>query len=688
MNWNSLRSAWKLAAAAVVVTGAFCGQARAVNNVNSFWLFEGATTTNTAGQTPPNQPFSPEIGFSGEATGFHSDATTVWSTPAGNGSTKSLSSNTWNVGDYYQFRADNSSGNSNFGLQFDQISSTSGPKNFQISYSTNGTTWIDLPGGAYSVQPNANPSWSGNGVVAPTGLDTYLFDLRSITALNTATDIYVRMTAASPLVAAQLGQTFNNVGANSGTNRIDNVGIFYNFNPSVATTSEPSIMIKQPFAAPVLPITGDVVIGLGSGRTSTTLELVRGTVTPGGATRPAPLSPWTTQNFTRFVKFDNLGGAAHNVHGNLLAVDPGSSATSGGNIYSYATQGTQPLPAPQLLATTNTGSGAATRLGGLSVSPDNTKIALAGFDTGKVLVYDYTAGNGLGTGTPSLNGLRQSAAILGTGANYSAGSQQGTAWKDNNTVLAFAGDGKLYTVDATTMANTQVANVGIATGLQSSTALAYNPTVSPLIYATYSTFSGASGTPPNTTTNKLYIFDPAASYADLTGGGLDFSTSAPNTIRDIALDASGNLVFVTNAPTSSTGNARLEYVTAADLAAKNPNSSVDWFNDDIFQTQPGFTGLDIGFAPPAGITGDYNNDGKVDAGDYVTWRKAQGTTNALANDPVGGTIGTAQYNNWRANFGKPPGAGSGLDGASVPEPASMGLLLIGLAAFGWRRREG
>jgi hypothetical protein len=513
------------------------------------------------------------------------------------------------------------------------------------------------------------------------GLDTYLFDLRPITALNTATDIYVRLTAASPLVAAQMGST----AAGTGTDRVDNVGIFYNFNPSVATTSEPSIMIKQPFAAPVLPITGDVVIGLGSGRSTTTLELVRGTLTPGGATRPAPLSPWTTQNFTRFVKFDNLGGTAHNVHGNLLAVDPGGSATNGGNIYSYATQGTQPLPAPQLLATTNTASGAATRLGGLSVSPDNTKIALAGFDTGKVLVYDYTAGNGLGTGTPSLSGLRQSAAILGTGSNYSSGSQQGTVWKDSNTVLAFAGDGKLYTVDATSMANTQVADVTIATTAQSSTALAYNPAVSPYVYASYSSFVGS---PSNTTTNKLYIFDPAASYADLTGGGLDFSTSAPNTIRDIALDASGNLVFVTNAPTSSTGNARLEYVTAADLAAKTANSSVDWFNDDIFQSQPGFTGLDIGFAPPAGITGDYNNDGKVDAGDYVTWKKAQGTTNVLANDPVGGTIGNAQYNNWRANFGKPPGAGSSLDGASVPEPASAVLLLIGLAAFGARRRNG
>ena len=117
---------------------------------------------------------------------------------------------------------------------------------------------------------------------------------------------------------------------------------------------------------------------------------------------------------------------------------------------------------------------------------------------------------------------------------------------------------------------------------------------------------------------------------------------------------------------------------------------VNWYDDEVFQSQPGFTGLDIGMAPPVspGITGDYNNDGKVDAGDYVTWKKAQGTTNVLANDPVGGTIGTAQYNNWRANFGKPPGAGSGLDGASVPEPASAVLLLIGLAAFGSRRREG
>jgi hypothetical protein len=195
-----------------------------------------------------------------------------------------------------------------------------------------------------------------------------------------------------------------------------------------------------------------------------------------------------------------------------------------------------------------------------------------------------------------------------------------------------------------------------------------------------------SGFASSTTKNTLFVLDPSGgAYTDLTGGGIDFSTSA-NAVRDMALDANGNLFLVTN---SSPG--RLEYIPGVTTPGSiTANSSVNWYDDEVFQFQPGFTGMDIGMAAPVppGLTGDYNNDGKVDAGDYVTWRKAQGTTNVLANDPVGGTIGTAQYNNWRANFGKPPGAGSSLGGAAVPEPASIGLLLIGFAAFGWRRREG
>ena len=88
----------------------------------------------------------------------------------------------------------------------------------------------------------------------------------------------------------------------------------------------------------------------------------------------------------------------------------------------------------------------------------------------------------------------------------------------------------------------------------------------------------------------------------------------------------------------------------------------------------------------AGLVGDYNNNGTVDAADYVVWRKYQGTTHVLPNDPTGGTIGAAQYTTWRANFGKPPGNGSGTTvSAAVPEPATPVLLM--LAAAGWYLRR-
>jgi hypothetical protein len=88
-------------------------------------------------------------------------------------------------------------------------------------------------------------------------------------------------------------------------------------------------------------------------------------------------------------------------------------------------------------------------------------------------------------------------------------------------------------------------------------------------------------------------------------------------------------------------------------------------------------------APVAGLPGDFNNDSKVDAADYVMWRKNNNTNNALANDGGLGTpIGPAHYNLWRQNFGNPPGAGSGdgLGDSAVPEPAA--LLLGALALFG------
>jgi hypothetical protein len=68
---------------------------------------------------------------------------------------------------------------------------------------------------------------------------------------------------------------------------------------------------------------------------------------------------------------------------------------------------------------------------------------------------------------------------------------------------------------------------------------------------------------------------------------------------------------------------------------------------------------------PPELAGDFNDDGKVDAADYVLWRKNP--------DAFGGPGG---YGTWRADFGKPPGSGSAVGGPdNVPEPASGWLLL-------------
>ena len=90
----------------------------------------------------------------------------------------------------------------------------------------------------------------------------------------------------------------------------------------------------------------------------------------------------------------------------------------------------------------------------------------------------------------------------------------------------------------------------------------------------------------------------------------------------------------------------------------------------------------------ASLLGDFNSDGKVDAGDYATWRKNNNTNNALANDNGLGTpVGANHYALWRANFGNPPGSGSGVlgEGGAVPEPSSALLLILSSVALCGRR---
>jgi hypothetical protein len=99
--------------------------------------------------------------------------------------------------------------------------------------------------------------------------------------------------------------------------------------------------------------------------------------------------------------------------------------------------------------------------------------------------------------------------------------------------------------------------------------------------------------------------------------------------------------------------------------------------------------LVLDLAPePGTLDGDYNDDGKVDAADYVVWRQYAGTSLPLPNDPHGGEIGQLQFDTWKANFGEMemPGSGSGSTAGAVPEPAGLALAAIALAALVVRRR--
>jgi hypothetical protein len=72
-------------------------------------------------------------------------------------------------------------------------------------------------------------------------------------------------------------------------------------------------------------------------------------------------------------------------------------------------------------------------------------------------------------------------------------------------------------------------------------------------------------------------------------------------------------------------------------------------------------------------TGDFNEDGVVDAADYVVWRKNNGSQQ--------------EYDTWRANFGTMPGTSSAFV-TSVPEPRAWSLLSIAIVCsilLGWPR---
>ncbi|MEX0643378.1 MAG: hypothetical protein WD468_11785 [Pirellulales bacterium] len=100
-----------------------------------------------------------------------------------------------------------------------------------------------------------------------------------------------------------------------------------------------------------------------------------------------------------------------------------------------------------------------------------------------------------------------------------------------------------------------------------------------------------------------------------------------------------------------------------------------------------YDNLDVELITSLGTPGDFNDDGVVDAADYVVWRKNDGTSNALLNDDGLGTpITSAHYDLWRANFGVGNGSGSSLVmDAPIPEPSGPVLAILSILILTARR---
>jgi hypothetical protein len=163
-----------------------------------------------------------------------------------------------------------------------------------------------------------------------------------------------------------------------------------------------------------------------------------------------------------------------------------------------------------------------------------------------------------------------------------------------------------------------------------------------------------------------YLEDDADVYL-IAGSVLNLNHAATDTIRTFYIDGVAQAIGTWGAIGSSATN-QLALITGSGLLNVT--------------TLP----------PPPGVPGDYNDDGTVDAADYVVWRKHENTNTVLPNDPEGGVIDIDQFNIWRENFGMTEGAGGGSNAsAAVPEPAAATLAIFAgcvLAVAAGQRRCG
>ncbi len=161
------------------------------------WTFETSKPT-TAG------PHTAEAGIMGGMAYASTNTGGAITNPNGvGGSNESFAAAGWNIGEYFQFSAP-TLGYADISIRFDQVSSGSGPKSFDVQYSTDGTSFTNF--GTYTVGGSS--------------FSSHTINLSSVDALDDLDRIYIRLALNSNAAAGNTGTV-----QGSGTSRIDDVTI-------------------------------------------------------------------------------------------------------------------------------------------------------------------------------------------------------------------------------------------------------------------------------------------------------------------------------------------------------------------------------------------------------------------------------------------------------------------------------
>lgn len=144
--------------------------------------------------------------------------------------------------------------------------------------------------------------------------------------------------------------------------------------------------------------------------------------------------------------------------------------------------------------------------------------------------------------------------------------------------------------------------------------------------------------------------------------------AARQSVAEVYTDAAGN-VYITRSSTSgtptATNSSQLLQVFSPGGNTKATTSSAGTFSVETLA---------------AGSPGDFDGNGLVDARDYTVWRDHLGAadeSSIMGNGDGANGVDAADYLLWKNNFGA---AGSGALAGAVPEPASAGLLALGMLA--------